>query len=47
MGESAVSHKHTRKDFPLLVQLFHHQLDAIHFNFAWIQQYVPGVLLAT
>jgi transposase len=43
----AVSHNHTRKDFPALVQAFRHHLETTCFKFAWIDRYLPPVLLAT
>jgi transposase len=43
----AISHNHTRKDFPALVQAFRHHLETTCFKFEWIEQYVPPILLAT
>ncbi len=43
----AVSHNHTRKDFPALIQAFRHHLENTVFKFDWIEQYVPPILLAT
>jgi len=42
----AVSHNHTRKDFPALVQAFRHHLENTFFWFDWIEKYVPPILLA-
>ena len=42
----AVSHKHTRKDFPAWVQAFCHHLEQTCFKFNWIEKYAPPILLA-
>ena len=42
----AVSHNHTRTDFPSLVQAFRHHLENAYFCFDWIGKYVPPILLA-
>jgi transposase len=42
----AVSHNHTRKDFPALVQAFLHHLENASFCFDWIANYLPPILLA-
>lgn len=42
-----VSHNHTRKDFPALVQAFRHHLETTCFKFTWIEKYVPSILVAT
>lgn len=42
----AVSHHHTRKDFPGLVQAFRHHLETTCFKFDWIEKYIPPILLA-
>jgi hypothetical protein len=47
LTRDAVSHNHTRKDFPALVQAFRHHLETTDFKFQWIEQYVPAVLLVT
>jgi transposase len=47
LTRDAVSHNHTRKNFPALVQAFHHHLENTCFKFQWIEKYVPSVLLAT
>ncbi|MBC6937384.1 MAG: hypothetical protein DWB42_16330 [Chloroflexi bacterium] len=44
---NAVSHNHTRKDFPALVRAFHHHLETTCFKFDWVEKYVPVILLAT
>lgn len=43
----AISHNHTRTDFPALVQAFQHHLDTTRFHIKWLEKYVPPVLLAT
>lgn len=43
----AVSHIHTRKDFPALVEAFRHHLENNCFKFEWVEKYVPPILLAT
>jgi transposase len=47
LTRDAVSHNHTRKDFPALVQAFRHHLETTYFKFEWIDKYLPSVLLAT
>lgn len=42
----AVSHNHTRTDFPALVQAFRRHLETTCFQFEWIEKYVPPALLA-
>lgn len=43
----ALSHNHTRKDFPALVRAFHHHLETTCFKFEWVETYVPPILLET
>ena len=40
----AVSHNHTRKDFPALVQAFRQHLENTLFQFEWIERYAPPIL---
>ena len=47
LTRDAISHNHTRKDFPALVRAFHRHLETTCFKFEWIEKYVPSVLLAT
>lgn len=47
LTRDAVSHNHTRKDFPALVRAFHRSLETTEFSFQWLQKYVPAVLLET
>lgn len=42
----AVSHNHTRTNFPALVQAFRRHIEATCFQFEWIEKYVPPTLLA-
>lgn len=42
----AISHNHTRTDFPALVQAFRTHLETTPFAFKWITRYVPPLLLA-
>lgn len=41
----AVSHNHTRKDFPALVRVFHRYLETTCFKFEWVEKYLPAILL--
>lgn len=41
----AISHNHTRKDFPALVRTFHHHQETTCFKFEWVEKYVPATLL--
>lgn len=47
LTRDAVSHNHTRKDFPALVQAFRHHLETSCFKIEWVEKYVPPVLVAT
>lgn len=47
LTRDAISHNHTRMDFPALVQAFHRHLETTVFKFQSIGQYVPVILLAT
>lgn len=47
LTRQAVSHNHTRRNFPALVQAFRHHLDNSCFKFNWIEHYVSKILLAT
>ena len=47
LTRDAVSHNHTRKDFPSLVQAFRHHLETACFNIDWVEQYIPPGLLVT
>jgi transposase len=47
LTRDAVSHNHTRKDFPALVRAFHRYLEMTNFQFEWIEKYLPAMLLAT
>jgi transposase len=47
LTRDAVSHNHTRKNFPALVQTFHHHLETTCFKFEWVTKFVPAFLLAT
>jgi len=40
----AVSHNHTRKDFPALVNAFSQYLSQTLFQFDWIERYAPSIL---
>jgi transposase len=40
----AVSHNHTRKDFPALVKAFSQHLNQTLFQFEWIERYAPPIL---
>jgi transposase len=42
----AVSHNHTRQDFPALVQAFRAHLENTVFRFHWIEKFLPPTLLA-
>lgn len=46
LTRDAVSHNHTRKNFPALVQAFRHHLETTCFDIEWIEKYVPATLLA-
>jgi transposase len=47
LTREAVSHNHTRKDFPALVHAFRHHLETTCFRFEWVEKYVPPILVAT
>jgi len=47
LTRDAISHNHTRKDFPAPVQAFRHHLETTGFRLEWIEKYVPAILLAT
>jgi transposase len=47
LTRDAVSHNHTRKDFPVLVRAFHHHLETTCFKVEGVEKYVPAILLAT
>lgn len=47
LTRDAVSHNHTRKDFPALVQAFHRYLEMTCFKFEWVEKYLPAILLET
>ena len=40
-----ISHNHTHKRFPALIQAFHQHLEETLFQFDWIEQYAPPILL--
>lgn len=40
----AISHNHTRRDFPALVQAFREHLENTLFHFEWIEKYLPPTL---
>lgn len=46
LTRDAISHNHTRQDFPALVRAFHHHLEENLFQFDWLEQYAPPILLA-
>jgi DDE superfamily endonuclease len=43
-ARDAVSHNHTRWDFPKLVQAFRTHLETTLFPFDWIRRYAPPIL---
>jgi len=47
LTRDAVSHNHTRKDFPALVRAFHRYLELTCFKFEWVEKYLPAILLET
>jgi hypothetical protein len=47
LTRDAVSHNHTRKDFPALLRTFHRYLEMTCFKFEWVEKYVPPILLVT
>jgi transposase len=47
LTRDAVSHNHTRKDFPALVRAFHRYLEITCFKFEWVEKYLPAILLET
>jgi transposase len=47
LTRDAVSHNHTRKTFPALLQAFRHHLENTCFNIDWVEKYAPAILLAT
>jgi hypothetical protein len=47
LTRDAISHNHTRKDFPALVHAFHRHLETTCFKLEWVEKYVPAVLLAS
>lgn len=47
LTRDAVSHNHTRQNFPALVQAFHQHLETDCFKFCWIENYLPPILVAT
>lgn len=40
----AISHNHTRKDFPALVKAFLQHLSLTLFHFDWLERYAPSIL---